>query len=118
MFPVSPAARFFLYNQPTDMRKSFDGLHGLINNHLRMNPLSGDVFIFFNRRRDRIKLLVWDRNGFWLMYKRLEKGRFEHLFSTRKNVVEMSYDSLVMLLEGIELSTIKRRKRFHKTVDF
>ena len=58
------------------MRKSFDGLSGLINNELKKNPLSGDVFIFINKRRDRIKLLIWDRTGFWLFYKRLEKGRF------------------------------------------
>lgn len=100
------------------MRKSFDGLQGLIHNHLGMNPLSGDVYIFINRRRDRIKLLVWDRSGFWLLYKRLEKGRFERLFSTKPHAVEMSYDSFVMLLEGIELKAIKRRKRYHRSAEF
>jgi hypothetical protein len=56
------------------MRKSFDGLQGLVVNELEMDSLSGDIFIFINKRRDRVKILVWDRNGFWLFYKRLEQG--------------------------------------------
>jgi len=116
MIPVSPATRFFLYNQPTDMRKSFDGLHGLVEHHLAMNPFSGNVYIFINRRRDRMKLLVWDRTGFWLLYKRLEKGRFQPLFTSKDKAIEMPYDSLIMLLEGIDLTAIKRRKRYALSV--
>lgn len=96
------------------MRKSFDGLSGLINNELKKNPLSGDVFIFINKRRDRIKLLIWDRNGFWLFYKRLEKGRFQSLFANGQKGFSISYETLIMLLEGIDLNSIKRRKRYAK----
>ncbi len=112
MFPVSSSSHFYLYDTPTDMRKSFDGLQGIIHNHLNRNPLSGEVYIFINKRRDRIKLLVWDRNGFWLLYKRLEQGRFQELFSAGKEGLTISYETLVMLLEGVDLKHVKRRKRY------
>ncbi len=115
MLPISTQARFFLYSEAVDMRKSFDGLHGLVMDSLKMNPLSGDVYIFINRRRNRIKLLVWDRTGFWLLYKRLEQGRFQYLFSANNSSIELSYEALIMLLEGIDLQSIKRRKRYRKT---
>jgi transposase len=66
-----------MYSQPTDMRKSFDGLSGLVVSQLEQNPMSGDVFIFVNKPRNRIKLLRWEHDGFVLFYKRLEKGTFE-----------------------------------------
>ena len=65
MLPVFPQLHFYLYSQPTDMRKSFDGLSGIVTNNLLGNPTSGDVYIFINRRRDRMKLLVWDGTSFW-----------------------------------------------------
>ncbi|MHB2148182.1 IS66 family insertion sequence element accessory protein TnpB [Calditrichota bacterium LG25] len=114
MFPVSSQTRFFLYSEPTDMRKSFDGLSGIVINELNGNPLSGDVYIFINKRRDRIKLLIWDRNGFWLLYKRLEQGRFQKLFFKDSKGAYISYESLIMLLEGIDLNSVKRRKRYAK----
>ncbi|MHB2149704.1 IS66 family insertion sequence element accessory protein TnpB [Calditrichota bacterium LG25] len=114
MFPVSSQTRFFLYSEPTDMRKSFDGLSGIVINELNVNPLSGDVYIFINKRRDRIKLLIWDRNGFWLLYKRLEQGRFQKLFFKDSKGAYISYESLIMLLEGIDLNSVKRRKRYAK----
>ena len=114
MLPISTQARFFLYSEAVDMRKSFDGLQGIINNSLKMNPLSGDVFIFINRRRNRLKLLVWDRSGFWLLYKRLEQGRFQYIVNSNDRSIELSYDSLIMLLEGIDLYSVKRRKRYKK----
>jgi len=115
MLPLSSQSRFSLYTHPTDMRKSFDGLQGIVTNHLNRNPLSGEVFIFINKRRDRIKMLVWDRNGFWLFYKRLEQGRFQELLPTAGKDINISYDTLVMLLEGIDLKSIKRRKRYPKS---
>ncbi|MHB2149985.1 IS66 family insertion sequence element accessory protein TnpB [Calditrichota bacterium LG25] len=96
------------------MRKSFDGLSGIVINELNVNPLSGDVYIFINKRRDRIKLLIWDRNGFWLLYKRLEQGRFQKLFFKDSKGAYISYESLIMLLEGIDLNSVKRRKRYAK----
>lgn len=77
MITFSPAQRYFLYREPADMRKSFDSLCGLVTAGLKRDPLSGEVFVFINRRRTHIKLLVWDRNGFVLFYKRLERGSFE-----------------------------------------
>ena len=76
MIAFSSAQRYYYYREATDMRKSFDGLSGLIRTGLNRDPLSGDVFVFINRRRTHIKLLVWDRNGFVLFYKRLERGTF------------------------------------------
>lgn len=97
------------------MRKSFDGLSGLIRRQTSHNLLSGDVFIFINRRADRIKLLMWDVTGFALYYKRLEKGMFsKSVFSDNKMTIELTWSDLVMMLEGIEISEVKRRKRYRK----
>ena len=115
MLPISSQSRFSLYARPTDMRKSFDGLQGIIANNLNRNPLSGEIFIFINKRRDRIKMLVWDRNGFWLFYKRLEQGRFQKLLSADEKGLNISYETLVMLLEGVDLKHVERRKRYQKS---
>lgn len=104
-----------MYAGATDMRKSFDGLCGIIGKHTAHSPLSGDVFIFINRRADRIKLLMWDVSGFALYYKRLEQGSFEKpVFVGGTNTLEMAWPELVMLLEGIELKQLKKRKRYQK----
>lgn len=98
------------------MRKSFDGLSGLVRRHLSHPLLSGDVFIFVNRRRDRIKLLMWDQTGFALYYKRLEAGTFElPLTKAEETSLELRWSELVLLLEGIEMSSVKRRKRYEKS---
>lgn len=98
------------------MRKSFDGLSGLVRSHFHHSLLSGDVFIFLNRRRDRIKLLMWDASGFAIYYKRLERGTFElPLCASDQASLELSWSELVMLLEGIELRSVKRRKRYVKS---
>lgn len=116
MLPIIARLRFFLYAKPTDMRKSFDGLSGIVTNARLGNPTSGDAYIFVNRRRDRMKLLVWDRTGFWLFYKRLEKGTFQiPAHSAQQPAIELSYDVLLMLVEGIDLSSIKRRPRYQPT---
>jgi len=73
---LPPSVRIFVHREPTDMRKSFDGLSALVEGQLHEDPYSGHLFVFINRRRDRIKLLYWDRSGFWLFYKRLERGVF------------------------------------------
>jgi len=96
------------------MRKSFNGLFGIVSNALRSDPLSGDVYVFIDKRRDRLKLLFWDKGGFWIFYKRLEKGTFQRPVSASENdSVDLSYEELVMMLEGIDLNTIKRRTRYH-----
>jgi transposase len=95
------------------MRKGFDGLSGLVRDELGSDPLSGDVFIFVNRKRNRMKLLVWDRSGFVVWYKRLESGTFELPESEGKSYV-LSWDKLVMILEGIVLNSVVKRKRFSR----
>ena len=96
------------------MRKGFAGLSGLVREHIDHELLSGDVFIFVNRRRDRIKLLMWDVTGFALYYKQLERGTFELPISGGASSIELRWSDLVMLLEGIEIKSIKRRKRYGK----
>lgn len=115
MFAISSRSRFYLYTAATDMRKGFDGLAGLVRRELQADPLSGDVFVFINRARDRIKLLVWDRTGFWVLYKRLEGGGF-HLPRAAQDAfsVALLYEEVVMLLEGIDPERLRRRKRFQK----
>ena len=95
------------------MRKSFDGLGGIVTTALGRDPLSGDVYVFVNRRRDRMKLLVWDRTGFWIFYKRLEQGTFQLRRPTAEQAsLELPYEELMMILEGIDLASIKRRRRY------
>ena len=77
MLNLSPTLPIHLCCTPTDMRKNFDGLCGIITGSFRKDPLRDGLFVFVNKRRDRMKLLIWDRHGYWLMYKRLEAGRWE-----------------------------------------
>lgn len=98
------------------MRKSFNGLSGIVNQYFNHPLLSGDVFIFINKRRDRIKLLMWDVTGFALYYKRLEQGTFELPKIEADQVsCEMNWRDLAMLLEGVKLNSIKMRKRYGRT---
>ena len=102
-----------LYGQPTDMRKSFDGLCGLIHGQLGENSMSGDLFIFINKKRNRIKLLRWEPGGFVLFYKRREKGTFELPKVQRPGLGQtIDYSELVMIITGISLSYAKKRRRF------
>lgn len=95
------------------MRKSFDGLCGLVSGQLDRIPTSGEVFVFVNRRRDRLKLLRWERGGFVLYYKRLESGTIElPNISRNKNSHTLQWSDLVMMIEGISLANIQRRKRY------
>ena len=111
MLSFSSRQRYFIYRGVTDMRKGFNGLSGLVRDHISHQLTSGDVFIFLNKRRDRIKLLVWDRNGFVVWYKVLERGTFE-MPAAEKESVEMSWTDIQLLLEGIEIKSAKRRKRY------
>ena len=105
--------RIYLHVEPTDMRKSFDGLTGLVRSVFERDPLEGSWFLFLNRRRDRIKILTWDRDGFVLFYKRLERGTFEHLHpSNDAATVELDATELTLLLTGVTVETAKRRPRY------
>jgi len=113
MFALSALNRFHLYGQPTDMRKGFDGLSGIVRNELDGNPCSGDVFIFINRTRDKVKLLQWQGIGFTLYYKRLEEGTFEPLdYGPDTKSIAMSYAQAVMLIDGLSIKNTWKRKRF------
>lgn len=112
MFSIT-AARYFMYRAPTDMRKSFDGLCGLVIGQLSQNPMSGDIFIFINKPRNRIKLLRWEEGGFVLFYKRLERGTFElPVWENKSNARLLSYGQLAMLITGISMKNTKKRRRF------
>ena len=123
MFPQLPAAvRVFLCTRPTDMRKGFDGLQGMVREFLGQDPLSGHLFLFLNRRRDRIKLLWWDRDGLVIWYKRLEAGTFQQLdptaspgHSSGEAGIELSTTDLALLLTGVDLASARRRKRYART---
>ena len=113
MFTISSSNRFHLYIHPTDMRKSFDGLSGLVEGSSISIPLSGDVFVFVNRRRDKIKLLHWQGISFTLYYKRLEEGTFEMpSYDPEVCSIELSYTQMVMLIDGLTIKNIKKRKRY------
>jgi transposase len=111
MFALTGSDRYLLYGAPTDMRKSFDGLCGLVEQGLRRSPTSGEVFVFLNRRRDKVKLLKWEKGGFVLFYKRLEAGTFEPPVMGDEGKV-LHWPSLVMMIEGVSPSKIGYRKRF------
>ena len=112
MLGFHSAQRFFICTIPVDMRKGIDGLCGSVRNLMDDNPLSGFVFIFFNKPRDKIKLLVWDKDGYVLYQKRLERGRFEELPSGSDVKMKITYDHLVMLISGISIRHLVQRKRY------
>jgi transposase len=99
------------------MRKNFDGLCAIITNSFKKDPLRDGIFVFVNRSRDKMKILIWDRHGYWLLYKRLEAGRFQMPPSDTANpeALQITYDQRMLIIEGIDLTSIKRRKRYSLT---
>lgn len=114
MIPISPATRIFAVTGPTDMRKSFDGLYGIVANRLAQDPTTGHIFVFCNTARNRIKLLLWDGSGLWVCTKRLESGRFFWQWDDAQSSVTLSWEQLTMLLGGIDLQQAKPRRWFRK----
>ena len=114
MITLPPTVRVFVHLGPTDMRRSFDGLAAMVREIIRADPMSGHLFVFFNRRRDRVKILFWDRTGLCLWYKRLEHGVFTlpKASDADPQHCEMNWVDLSLILEGIDLTGAKRRKRF------
>jgi transposase len=107
------SAKVYLATAPTDMRKGFDTLAALVKEFLRHDPLSGHLFLFVGRGKDRLKILYWDSDGFAIWYKRLEEGTFRlPAVRTETASVQLKASELAMLLEGIDLRSIKRSKRF------
>jgi transposase len=97
------------------MRKSFDGLSGEVSQHMGRDPASGDYFVFTNRQRDRLKILVFDRHGYWVLAKRLEQGRFNLSLSEealRSGQINLPREELMCIIEGIDLRSIRRHRRY------
>ncbi len=130
MLGLTPAVRIFVCTKPADMRRSFDGLASMASELVGEDPLSGHLFLFRNRRRDRLKILYWDADGLCIWYKRLEMGVFQ-LPSDRSDVAvtkasaggvvekgsarwEIRVDELAMLLGGIDLTSVRRQKRYQR----
>jgi transposase len=106
-------ARIFLYNLPVDMRRSFDGLMAIVQSEFAQDIRQGDLFVFINKRRDRIKILWWDDDGLAIFMKRLEQGTFERPANgSDHKQLQMDRTDLSLLLSGIELKSVKRRKRY------
>ena len=114
MLALPSTVSVFMCAQPTDMRRSFDGLSALVTQVIEQSPVSGHLFVFFNRGRNRVKILFWDRSGFCLFYKRLEQGVF-HLPVWKEPAtrsVTLRASDLSLILEGIDLNGAKRYRRY------
>src|SRR5439155_18217559 len=114
MLTVSPAIRIYVATGATDLRRSIDGLSALVRDQLQLDPLSGHLFLFRNRRGDRLKLLVWDQSGFWVLYKRLEQGTFAWPLDDSGAPVEMQHRDLLLLLSGVDLAPTRRRRWYER----
>jgi transposase len=115
MIGLGSATRVYLAAGATDMRKGFDGLYGMARDRLRIDPLSGHLFVFCNGRRNRLKVLYWDGSGLWLCSKRLEKGRFSWpAQGDDQGRVRMSSEELTLLVGGIELSRSRKKEWYRK----
>jgi len=101
---------YYLYDEPTDMRKSFNTLGAIVTTLMGFRLESGAGFIFINKRKTHLKMLMWEGDGFSLYYKRLAQGTFEHVQGLDE--YKLSYEKLLLVLQGIETKTIKKRKRF------
>jgi transposase len=115
MIHLPASVRVYLCLSPCDMRLSFDGLHALVRDHLQLDAFAGHLYLFASRRKDRLKLLYWDRDGFALWAKRLEEGRYV-IPSGEPGArrIEITTEELAALLSGIDLSAATRRKRYRR----
>lgn len=115
MIHLPSSVRVYLCFAPCDMRRSFDGLHQLVRDHLQLDAFAGHLYLFFSRRKDRLKILYWDRDGFALWAKRLEEGSFAiPSCEAGARSIEMTSAQLAALLSGIDLSQAARRRRYRR----
>jgi transposase len=115
MISLPHSIRVFLHTPATDLRKGFDALSGLVTTAFSQDPTSGHLFLFVNRRRDRLKILYWDRDGLAIWYKRLETGSFQLPAVAPGAVsIEMSPTQLTLILSGIDLGSARQRKRYQR----
>lgn len=113
MLTLSPAVRIYVATGATDLRRSIDGLAALVRQRFDLDPLSGHLFLFRNRRGDRLKILAWDQGGFWVLYKRLERGTFAWPREEDGPVVLRSSE-LLLLLAGVDLAQTRRRRWYER----
>jgi transposase len=114
MLTLPPSVRIFVATGVTDLRRSVDGLSALVRERLGLEPMSGHLFLFRNRRGDRVKILVWDQGGYWVLYKRLERGTFSWPAEESSEPVEIRAAELMLLLSGVEVSRTRRRRWYEK----
>jgi transposase len=117
MIAISPHTKVYLAKDATDMRRSFRGLITQTESVLRQEPISGHLFVFLNRRRDLMKILYWDGTGFCIWYKRLERGSFQRppaVADQERPGLELSMAQLSLMLQGIDLTSVRQRLRFHR----
>jgi transposase len=114
MLSVSPVVKIFVYGQAADLRRGYDGLAAIVQESMEEDPLSGSLFVFVNKRGNRIKLLYWDETGYAIWMKRLEVGSFElpQVEDDASARVQVTPSQLSLILDGIELSSVRRRKRY------
>ena len=114
MLSLPPSVRLFVATQPVDGRKGADSLMALVRDVLQYDPLSGHLFVFFSKRRDRVRVVYWDRNGFAMWTKRLERGRFCPTFSADGKLTASALEAaeLALIIEGIDLAGARRRARW------
>lgn len=114
MFGLGPATKIYIAVEGVDMRKGFEGLYGLVRDHLGEDPLSGHLFLFTNRSQTRLKVLVWDGSGLWVCAKRLEKGRFRWPAAEGTRSVTMRPEELALLVSGLDLKQTKQRDWYRR----
>lgn len=114
MMPVGPATRIYLAVGTTDMRKSFEGLSDLVRHQFQEDPLSGNLFVFANRRKTRLKMLYWDGSGLWVCAKRLERGTFNWPRSSEPGAMPILAEELTLLISGIDLEKTRARPWWRK----
>jgi transposase len=111
---ISPAVRIYVATGATDLRRSIDGLAAVVRERFQVDPLSGHLFLFRNRRGDRIKILAWDAGGFWVLYKRLERGTFAWPTEDDDRPVLIRSGDLLLLLSGVDLAHTRRRRWYER----
>lgn len=115
MLHLGASCQYYLYNDNTDMRKGFDSLCGIVSSQMQLEILGGAIFVFFNKKRNQVKLLLWEGDGLSIYYKRLEKGTYERpLLEEGKSACQVSPQQLQFILQGVALQKIQYRSRYKK----
>jgi transposase len=119
MLHLSPSCKFYLCLQDTDMRKGFDSLTGIVSSKMNQDALSGSVFIFFNKKHNQVKLLLWEGDGLSIYHKRLEQGTYELPTCDGESTgLSISSEQLQLILQGISLKSVRRRKRYQHMTQY